>query len=65
MPVSYIDIPGGVSHSAKEKMSREVFDAIHDLLLAIRRGLGPVVHVCAQLDRPSSVRNSSRADSVG
>ena len=29
MPVSYIDIPTGVSHSAKEKMSREVFDAIH------------------------------------
>ena len=30
MPVSYIDIPSGVSHSAKEKMSREVFDAIHE-----------------------------------
>ena len=29
MPVSYIDIPTGVSHSAQEKMSREVFDAIH------------------------------------
>jgi hypothetical protein len=30
-----------------------------------RRGLGPVVHVRAQLDRPSSVRNWLRADSVG
>jgi hypothetical protein len=30
MPVSYIDIPSGLSHSAKEKMSREVFDAIHE-----------------------------------
>jgi hypothetical protein len=29
MPVSYIDIPSGVSHGAKEKMAREVFDAIH------------------------------------
>ena len=29
MPVSYIDIPSGVSPGAKEKMAREVFDAIH------------------------------------
>ena len=29
MPVSYIDIPTDVSQGAKEKMSREVFDAIH------------------------------------
>jgi phenylpyruvate tautomerase PptA (4-oxalocrotonate tautomerase family) len=30
MPVSYIDIPTGVSGSAKEKMVKEVYDAIHE-----------------------------------
>jgi phenylpyruvate tautomerase PptA (4-oxalocrotonate tautomerase family) len=30
MPVSYIDIPAGVTDSAKEKMVKEVYEAIHD-----------------------------------
>jgi phenylpyruvate tautomerase PptA (4-oxalocrotonate tautomerase family) len=30
MPVSYIDIPSGVSTSAKEKLVKEVYDAIHE-----------------------------------
>lgn len=30
MPVSYIDVPSGVSHSARQKMIEEVFEAIHE-----------------------------------
>jgi phenylpyruvate tautomerase PptA (4-oxalocrotonate tautomerase family) len=30
MPVSYIDIPSGVSTSAKEKLVKEVYNAIHE-----------------------------------
>jgi hypothetical protein len=30
MPVSYIDIPSDVSHSAMQKMTEEVFAAIHE-----------------------------------
>jgi phenylpyruvate tautomerase PptA (4-oxalocrotonate tautomerase family) len=30
MPVSYIDIPSGVSNDAKEKMVKDVYEAIHE-----------------------------------
>jgi hypothetical protein len=30
MPVAYVDIPSGVSHSAIEQMHRELFAAIHE-----------------------------------
>ena len=30
MPVSYIDIPSGVSQSAKVSLSQEVYEAIHE-----------------------------------
>jgi phenylpyruvate tautomerase PptA (4-oxalocrotonate tautomerase family) len=30
MPVSYIDIPSGVSHDAKAKMVKDVYEAIHE-----------------------------------
>jgi phenylpyruvate tautomerase PptA (4-oxalocrotonate tautomerase family) len=30
MPVSYIDVPSGISPAGKEKLVKDVFDAIHD-----------------------------------
>ncbi len=30
MPVAYVDIPAGVSDTAKEKLHRELFEAIHE-----------------------------------
>jgi phenylpyruvate tautomerase PptA (4-oxalocrotonate tautomerase family) len=30
MPVSYIDVPSGISPDGKEKLVKDVFDAIHD-----------------------------------
>ena len=30
MPVSYIDVPRGISPAGKEKLVKDVFEAIHD-----------------------------------